>query len=217
MNRDERLPDDENLYRLIQDDVMRRLRCAMPGIIETVNANRTVNVQPAIMEGVGKQDGSTKDVTLPLLLDVPLVQMSLGGFSLTMPPAVGNEVWVVFADRCIDAFWQSGGIQKQAELRFHDLSDGFAFPTKISQPAQLENVSATSAQLRLDSGTAYIELTNAGVINLVGPVNVTGALTVNGAVATTGTLKNNGVDVGSDHVHVSGAEGSDTGIPKAGP
>ena len=169
------------------------------------------------MEGIPLQDGRTTDVALPLLLDVPLVQMSLGGFSLTMPAAVGNEVFVVFADRCIDAFWQSGGIQKQAEIRFHDLSDGFAFPTKISQPAQLENVSTDSAQLRLDDGSAYIELTNAGVINLVGPVNITGALMVNGNVATTGTLKNNGVDVGSDHVHVSGAEGSDTGTPRMGP
>jgi hypothetical protein len=92
----------------------------------------------------------------------------------------------VFASRCIDAWWQSGGIQRPMEARLHDLSDGFAIPGPRSQsrlPAGA--VSSTSAQLRNDAGTTYIEIDALGKIKLVsgvsiditGDVNVTGTLT----------------------------------------
>ena len=218
MKRDERLPDQENLLRLVQDDLMSRLRVAMPGIVESVNANGTITVQPALKEPLPVQDGSESLETLPVLPDVPLVQFGAGGITLTLPIEIGDEVLVIFSDRCFDSWFQSGGIQTSTlDRRMHDLSDGFAIPGIRSLVRALANVSTTSAQLRNEDGLAYVELTRMGQINLVGPVNITGALTVNGNVATTGTLKNNTVDVGSDHVHVSGAEGSDTGAPKMGP
>jgi hypothetical protein len=218
MNRQERQPDRENLMRLVQDDLLRRLRCSTPGIVESVDlAMNTCTVQPCIQEPIPLQTGDTKTVALPLLVDVPIVSFKGGGIVLTMPLEQGDEVLVIFGDRCIDAWWQSGGVQPQAEIRFHDLSDGFAIPGPFSLANVPPNISSSSAQLRTQAGTAYVELTKTGVINLVGPVNITGMLTVNGNVETTGTLLNNNVDVGSDHVHVSGAEGSDTGIPKMGP
>ena len=70
----------------------------------------------------------------------------------------GDECLVVFASRCIDAWWQSGGIQSPAEARMHDLSDGFAIPGPWSQAAKIEGVSASAVQLRSDDGASCVEI-----------------------------------------------------------
>jgi hypothetical protein len=188
MKRDERFPDDEHLLRKVQDDLSRRLRVAMPGIVESVNlAAGTCTVQPAIQESMPLQTGGSQPVTLRLLVDVPIVYPSGGGIVLTLPVAPGDEVLVVFGDRCTDAWLQSGDVQPQADIRFHDLSDGFAIPGPFSVPNVPANISPTSAQLRTTAGTAYVELTKEGVINLVSPsgINSVGDTAVTGTLSTT--------------------------------
>jgi hypothetical protein len=81
-----------------------------------------------------------------------------GGYLLTLPIKPGDECLVVFADMCIDAWWQQGGVQNQVERRRHDLSDGFAILAPWSQPKRIANYSQNAAQLRNESGGAYIEL-----------------------------------------------------------
>jgi hypothetical protein len=202
VSRSERLPDFEESLRYAQTDIASRIWCGGPGIIESVNLTAmTCTVQPAIQGTIRLQNGNMALVTLPLLVDVPLQFPQGGGLALTFPVAQGNECYFSIADRCIDNWWQSGGVQPPAELRMHDLSDGFAFVGVNSQPHVIQNISSTSTQLRTISGSSYIELTQAGVINIHGPVNITGAVTVMGNVATTGTFKNNTVNVGSTHEH----------------
>lgn len=102
-------------------------------------------------------DGSTQSVNLPMLLDCPVGWQGGGGVTLTFPINPGDECLVVFASRCIDAWWALGGIQEQAELRMHDLSDGFAFVGVRSKPRSFA-VSTDAAQLRTDDGLAYVEV-----------------------------------------------------------
>jgi len=73
----------------------------------------------------------------------------------------------------MDGWWQNGGVQNQVERRRHDLSDGFAIIGFRNQQNLVPNYSASSAQLRNASGSAYIELTAAGGINIIG-----GAITI---------------------------------------
>jgi hypothetical protein len=64
----------------------------------------------------------------------------------------------VFSSRCIDAWWQSGGVQEAMEARMNDLSDGFAFVGVRSQVRLLPSVSTSTTQLRSDDGTAYVQV-----------------------------------------------------------
>jgi Phage protein Gp138 N-terminal domain/GpV Apex motif len=139
---------------------------------------------------------------------------SAGGLTLTLPIAQGDEILVVFASRCIDAWWQNGGIQIPMEMRMHDLSDGFAIPGPRSQPNTLTGISTTSAQLRTDAGTSFIELTKTGIINLVSPlgINLVGPIMMTGAVVTTGDVVADGISL-STHVH----SGVTTGAGDSGP
>ena len=107
---------------------------ALPGIVTKFDpAKMTCEVQPAIKGYVRGPKGDASWVKMPLLVDCPVVFPGAGGFTLTFPIKAGDEVLVIFAARCIDSWWQSGGIQVQAELRLHDLSDGFVIPGPRSQ------------------------------------------------------------------------------------
>ena len=163
----ERIGSEDEMYRSMGGAWANNLRVAIPGIIDSFDAaTQTVTVQPTIREKIQKEDGSQEWIALPLLVDVPIVLPRAGNFILTMPITKGDECLVMFSDMCIDAWFSNGGIQNQIEKRRHDLSDSFAILGCYSQPNVIPNYSTTSAQLRNEAGTAYIELKDAQ-INLV--------------------------------------------------
>lgn len=133
---------------------------ALPGTVASdLNpGKRTVTVQPSIQAKAQNKDGSFSWVTLPVLPDVPVYFPEGGGVTLTFPVKAGDECLVVIASRCIDAWWQSGGVQVQADLRMHDLSDGFALVGVSSVPRVISAISTTRAQLRSNDGQAFVEL-----------------------------------------------------------
>ena len=133
MERDQLLNDSETSIRAGLQGLQSGLWTALPGIIQSIDpAKYTVEVQPAIQGVVTGSDGTEQFVNMPLLVDVPLCFPSGGGFLITMPLAVGDEVLVVIASRCIDAWWQNGGVGVPIESRMHDLSDAFAIPGPFS-------------------------------------------------------------------------------------
>lgn len=191
---------------------------ALPGIIQSFNAvAMTCEVQPAI-QGVlsNPKTGAASTVNLPLLVDCPVQFPGGGGVTLTFPITKGDECLVIFASRCIDAWWQQGGIQPPMVYRMHDLSDGFVLPGVRSQPRVLAGISTTAAQLRSDDGDAYVEVDPVGhIVNIVAPggCNITGPLNVTGAIIATGEVTGNGKQL-SMHLHSGVATGSsNTGTP----
>lgn len=169
-----RSPLDERQKRIDSRAYANKLRVAVPGIIESFDpGEQTVTVRVAIREKV-LLDGDEKWVNIPLLLDVPIIIPRAGGYCLTLPVQKGDECLVVFGDMCIDAWWQSGGIQNQIDCRRHDLSDGFAILGCWSQPRVIPHYSTGTAQLRNNDGTAYVELAG-DTINIVGStINIRG-------------------------------------------
>ena len=190
---------------------------ALPGIIQSYDHTaKTCTVQPSTQAQITAADGSKQWVNIPLLLDCPVYFPSGGGYTLTFPLVPGDECLVVFASRCIDAWWQSGKVDIQAASRMHDLSDGFVFPGVSSTPHVQPNLSTSAVQLRNAAGTVYVEIAGTAV-NVVTPGSVSltaPVITLNGAVEVTGTLHNNGVNVGSTHTH-GGVTigGNNTGAP----
>jgi hypothetical protein len=169
-----------------------KLWTALPGIIQSFDADAmTCTVQPAIQALVRDEVGSLTSVSLPLLLDCPVQFPAGGGCTLTFPVKANDECLVVFASRCIDSWWQSGGIQAQAELRMHDLSDGFALLGFRSQPRVIVAVSTGAAQLRSDDGATFVEVAPAGGVTITAPAGLTinADVVVNGKVTTTGDVK----------------------------
>lgn len=191
MDRNQILNDPETAMRYALSGLQSQVWTALPGIIQAVNLDAmTVDIQPSIKGVATSSNGDSSFVNMPLLLDCPIVFPSAGGFSLTLPIHPGDEVLIIISSRCIDAWWQNGGIQAPIELRMHDLSDGFAIPGPKSQPNVVSGISPDNAQLRTDDGTCFLEITPGGQINLMAPsgVNITGDLNVTGDVASTGNV-----------------------------
>jgi hypothetical protein len=162
------LNDSETAARIMLDGRQANIWTAMPAIIESIDLEAmTIEAQPVIQGVVTDSTGAESFVNLPLLVDVPICFPKGGGFVLTFPLAIGDEVLIVIANRCIDSWWQSGGIGVPLEDRMHDLSDGFAIPGPYSQPEVVPAISATDVQLRNYLGTEFISIGASGQINLV--------------------------------------------------
>jgi len=220
MDRRERLDDPEESLRMALESYASQLWTALPASVVSVNlAAQTISVQPTIQGSVADPSGNVRLVNLPVLVDVPLVWPKAGGFALTFPVAAGDEVLVVFSCRCIDSWWQSGGIGAPAESRMHDLSDGFAILAPTSQPKKLSNVSSTNVQLRNYAGDTLVEITpdgkanitGASEINLTAPViNLTGTMNLNGQMTQSGgSMTIGGVTFGT-HKHTGVQTGGGT-------
>lgn len=107
----------------LKQDVLRNLRVCVPGIIIAYHdADRTVDVQISLLQ----QNSNGSSSAYPQLLGCPVVTLQGGGVVSAFPISAGDECLVFFADRCIDAWFQTGSPQPLPNFRMHDLSDGFA-------------------------------------------------------------------------------------------
>jgi len=228
MDRRERFENLQELFIAALDGRQRELWTALPCIIQSFNTTAlTCTALPQIPVPVeDPQTGANNWVNLPLLIDVPVYFPNGGGYTLTFPIAKGDEALVIFASRCIDSWWYYGRNVNPTELRMHDLSDGFAFVGIRSQTRLLTNVSATSTQLRSETGNTLIDLketsgtgtvtvTSANVVlNTTNTtINSSGTIALNGNVASTGTFTNNGHSIGSTHEHSGVQSGSNNSGP----
>lgn len=187
------LNDQEEATRILLEGHQVGIWTALPGIINSIDfTSMTCEVQPTIQGVVVDKDGNPQAVNLPLVPDVPIVFPKGGGFLITMPLAVGDEVLLVFSCRDIDAWWQSGGIQQAMEARMHDLSDAFAIPGPYSKPKVPSAISSADLQIRNNAGDTYVSIGADGKIKLVSlteiditapAVNITGSVVVAGTVA----------------------------------
>ena len=195
--------------------------CLPCEVLEYDSGAVTVNVQPLIKIPVYLPDGEVETVELPMLLDVPVMFPCAGGFTITHPIQKGDECLVNFADRNIDLWWQSGGIQNPFDTRKHDLSDGFAFFRPQSQAKKISGISTTDLEIRNDSNTCKIQIKPNGEIHFIGaksvfhhPVEMQQTLSVTGKSTMQGGANIGGIEFGS-HKH-GGVQsgGSDSGGPK---
>ena len=190
MNISEWIGNEEEALKVMTENYIQNARVAIPAIIVQFDPQKqTASVQPAIKDTLQGQS-----VALPELSDVPVQFPRAGGYSITFPVKAGDECLLVFSDMCIDGWWQSGGIQNQAEKRRHDLSDACAILGITSVPKALKNVCMEGVEIRNDSGTDYIQISEQGIllksknIRIEGTTDIVGVTTINGSrIGTDGT------------------------------
>ncbi len=136
--------------------LIKDLHTSMPGIIKAFDAaKQTASVQPAIKRvfvGLGAQP-------LPLCTDVPVVFPAGGDLVMTFPVRPGDECLLHFGERAIDWWFDQGGVQEASEIRFHDLSDGFAVVGISSKPRFLSPaVTDGAAEIRTRDGALVLRV-----------------------------------------------------------
>lgn len=198
---------------------------AIPGIIQSFDAaKQTATVQPAITENIKIGNRDAQAMNLPILSDVPVQFPRAGGYSVTFPVKSGDECLLVFADMCIDGWWQSGGVQNQMERRRHDLSDAIAIIGITSVPNAVTDYSTDAFQARSDDGSTYIEIKTpnikivatdvtieASTVNIKAPLT-----TIDGNLVVTGEATISEIPF-TPHKHSEVSKGGDkSGPPEKG-
>jgi hypothetical protein len=173
MLRHERWEEPANAVEAAIGGKQAEMWTAIPGIVQKFNAqNNTVEVQPAVQRRRLLPTGKWINETLSPCVDVPVHFPAGGGFTLTVPVKAGDEVLLVFSSRCIDGWWDKGGVQPQTVPRMHDPSDGFAILGTRSKKRALANVSTTNVQLRADDGKTFLEIDANQTVRIVAPTKV---------------------------------------------
>lgn len=162
-------PTNATAMGQLKDNVAFDIKVAFPAIVNKVNADGTVDIQPAIRDRVKNLNNQFEYIQLPVIPNVPVCFPSGGGYSISMPVAIGDECLAVICDSSFDYWWLYGGIQNPVEIRRHDLTDAIAIM------GIKNNTKATSfpSGLTIKGPSIQLALSN-------GRIDVTGSLYVNG-------------------------------------
>lgn len=116
------------LARVIQKAIETRiceLHVSLPArIVSYEAATQKAVVQPEIK----RQYVDGEFVNIPRIQDVPVVWPRGGSAFLHFPLAEGDPVTLVFSERSLDEWKESGGDTETGNLRKHAYSDAFAIP-----------------------------------------------------------------------------------------
>ena len=164
----QRIGDEEEQLRRMMENTSSNIRVSVPAEIVNFDTDKqTATVQPLIKERV---NGEWEQ--LPQLLDVPVVFPKAGGYCLTFPIKEGDECLIIFSDMCLDAWWQSGGVQNQLECRRHDLSDAMCIIGITSVPNAVKKYSTDSVMLRNEDKDVYFEIKDDKTLNIKSIENI---------------------------------------------
>lgn len=190
----------------VVDNKLKELHTCMPGKIVSFDTDTQIaEIQPLIRR-IFVNSGP---VDLPLCISCPVMFPRAGGFSMTFPVTVGDECMIMFSERALDTWLQSGGVQLPLDTRRHSLSDAIAILGLYSQPNKLESFFTTGIEIKADDGSIYFRLDGTG-ITIKGNVNIDGNITMTGT--STATDHTSDTISGKTHTH-PGDSGGTTGPP----
>lgn len=126
--------DFNDIMIIAQDAIMSRLNCHNIGrIIEFDSDTQTCTVEMMQIKQFNEQTFIPAPIT-----QVPLIILGAGGGHITMPNPVGTICLLLFLDRNIDNFMETGEQYVPDTARMHDFTDAIALTTftTLANPVQ---------------------------------------------------------------------------------
>lgn len=144
------------------DSRVKELHTSLPGIIESFDAaTQTVTIQPAVKRVFKTTDGASTTLiptALPKLINVPIQYPRGGGFSLTFPIHAGDEGLIIFCERAIDTWHDTGKVSVPNARRFHSLSDATVHVGLSSLTNKVPDYDPDHVVLKSDTNDVYITI-----------------------------------------------------------
>lgn len=164
-------------------ELMKDTHTSIPGHVLTFDP---VTQTAQIQIGIERTDINGAVFTPPPLVTVP-VMFHGGDFSVEFAVTPGCEGWIFFSQRCIDGWFNTGGVAANPIARFHDASDACFVPGTRSLPNVLPDFQNNGIRIRNRSGSQYVWLksdntiqANNGAGSIV--IGANGTVTINGVV-----------------------------------
>ena len=110
------------LLERTKDNSQLDIRVSMP--VEVISYDISTNtVEVEVMAVMTTNDD--QNMPYPPIVDCPCKFTRGGGFHVTHPYKAGDTGMVVFSDRCIDAWFESGRAMPSMDFRVHSMSDAY--------------------------------------------------------------------------------------------
>ena len=136
------------------------LHTAMPGIVDAYSVSRRrARIRPAlrlVLSGeVPGEDGEAMERSLAV--NVPVMWPAGGGLVSGFPLAAGDRGLLIFSERGMTEFKQTGRLATPDKARFFDESDAVFVPGDFGHPQDLVIVDSAAAFLQTYNGhTAFL-------------------------------------------------------------
>ena len=134
--------------------------------------------------GIMRVDIDGAEFAPPPIIEVP-VYFPGGAFCVEYQIDPGTEGDILFSQRCVDGWLQTGGVAANPMGRFHDAQDAFFLPGFRSIPKAIKSFQNNGIRLRNADGTQYAWLKSDGSIDVRNgagyiTVGASGTVTING-------------------------------------
>ena len=135
-------------------EAMKGVCTSLPGHVRTFDpVTQLAQVQPGIL----RVDINGAEFTIPPIIEVP-VYFPGGDYCVEYQIDDGCEGDILFSQRCIDGWVQSGGVATNPRGRFHSMQDAMFLPGFRSQPNVLPSFQNNGVRMRNKAGTHFVWL-----------------------------------------------------------
>jgi len=139
-------------------EMMLDIGITVPGYLLAFDPDTQLAQVQIGVEGVNK-DGETYNP--PALIECP-VYVYGGAYCVEVELVPETEGIILFSQRCIEGWKQTGGVAKETIARFNDFSDCYFLPGLRSQAGKITGHQNNGIRLRNADGSNYIWLKNDG-------------------------------------------------------
>lgn len=120
------------LAEVIRDAIEARVRgiytATVAKIVKVYPKDQTVDVELVMLEPMNVlNDKDIEHIEHPVIMDLPIAYPRGGGFSIFMPPQIGDHVLVIFTHESIAQWRETGAKSVPGDLRRHYLSHAVAY------------------------------------------------------------------------------------------
>ena len=141
------------------------LRTMTVGRVTKVFANGWVELDPQI-QNVQVLNGEEVARDIAIMPRVPIGFFKAGGFVLTLPVAVGDEGLIIFSDRGLGVWKETGKKAPPRETHLHALSDGVFIPFPTSKAGAIQNFDPASLYAGVEDKSAYLQVSKGGLAKI---------------------------------------------------
>lgn len=196
-------------------ELMRRSFVEMMKDVATSIPGHFISFDPAtqlaqIQIGVQRIDVKGETFEPTPLIECPVAFLGGSQYFIEYQIDPGDECLIVFSQRCIDGWVNSGGIANNPIMRYHDFSDAAILPGLRSQPNVIQSFENNGVRLRNKTGDKFIWLKNDGTaaitvdtLKIIGDIDHEGNTKQVGDIDHTGT-QTTSVDVIADGISLVG-------------
>ena len=143
-------------------ELMKGVFTSVPGHVLTFDP---ITQLAQVQVGIVRVDINDAEFTLKPIIEVP-VHFPGGDYSVEYQVDSGCEGDILFSQRCIDGWVQSGGVAANPIGRFHNMQDAMFLPGFRSQPNVLPDFQNNGVRMRNRAGTQFVWLKNDNSISM---------------------------------------------------